>query len=195
MVLALSLSIAVTGSMVTPTPAAGVANASHCQPSSPPADGSSEVEHSTSELAQACYREGTRAMQIVDLDAAVSAFDAAVALDPNLGAAWAGRGNARWGILWFRVRVAEPFRQADSPERADALLIVRDFDTALDLGHVDAEAYLNGALLREMLDDLAGALRDAEQAARLYREQGNPSGLGNATSRVRHLQKLLQVRS
>ena len=48
-----------------------------------------------------------------------------------------------------------------------------------------ADAYLNGALLREMLDDLPGALRDAEQAARVYREQGRTSGLGNATGRVR----------
>lgn len=125
-------------------------------------------------------------------------------MDPNYGAAYKARGDARmasgdsFGAIddYSQAVAIQPDDWAAYAARAQAYLRVDQVQRAYDdLTLVimanptssDAELFFNRGLIRARLGDDQGARRDFEQAGQLYLRQGNGAGYRQALDQMRGL--------
>jgi tetratricopeptide (TPR) repeat protein len=114
----------------------------------------------TADSAKDCLKRANASYEHGELDSALADYSRAIARNPFLAEAYAGRGR-----VWFRKGNLE---QA-----------IADYSAALEIGHDSAATYYNRGLARSALGDLKGAIDDYEKAisaaprfARAYAERG-----------------------
>jgi tetratricopeptide (TPR) repeat protein len=137
------------------------------------------------------YRSAERKYGKKDYQGALADFDRSISIDPNFAQGYAGRGNVKHTQLQdYRGALAD-YSQAIQLEpgyavaysfrgdlKVDRLQDYRgalaDFNRAISIGSSLAIAYgSRGSLKHDLLKDRAGGIADVQQAARLFKQQGD----------------------
>ncbi|MBW4615169.1 MAG: tetratricopeptide repeat protein [Desmonostoc vinosum HA7617-LM4] len=105
-------------------------------------------------FAQAYYNRGVARSALGDKQAAIADYTQAIKLNPNDAQAYNNRGNARSAL-------------------GDKQGAIEDYNQGLKINPNDAYAYNNRGVARFALGDTQGAVADLQQAANLFRTQGN----------------------
>jgi len=121
------------------------------------------------EYAEAYYGRGFSYSKLGDYEQALTDFDEAIYLNPEYTLAYYNRG-----LSYLRLQ---------EYDRANA-----DFDKTIRLDPNYADAYFNCGLSHKIVGDDKDALKDFEQAAKLYREQGNMKWYRQALAQIKELQ-------
>ncbi|NHN36236.1 tetratricopeptide repeat protein [Pseudomaricurvus alcaniphilus] len=114
------------------------------------------------------YRGLLRSERLGDDRGSIADFDQALRLQPGMAAAYFKRGNAR--------------QRAGDPAGA-----IQDYQRAIELQPGDAEAYFNLGVVHAQQRATQAAKKALQQAANLYRQQGNQRGQKRALQALQSL--------
>jgi tetratricopeptide (TPR) repeat protein len=122
-------------------------------------------------LADAYHNRGRlKQNKLEDTQGALADYNKAISLDPRLAKSYNNRGNLKKYKL-------------DDPQGALA-----DYNKAISIDPKHAHAYYNRGLMKWDENDRAGASKDFQVAARLYRQQGKMDDLKTANEAIARLE-------